>query len=185
MYHLKFSFFLFSLVFGTLARGENANIPSHSCPTAVEYTGTVLGTNETFHRFDLLVLQQKMRTKSELDKMTEFLEGCVDPRKGNYYDVSYPADNSYWGEKEYTYGGGQQFVCNTNENKTTITESRQLATKLRLAAYKCHQAAGWPTATDYAPPVHKSLPRSDSAPQTQRNAIPDKAGPFALSPKTP
>ena len=80
MYHLKFSFFLFSLVFGTLARGENANIPSHSCPTAVEYTGTVLGTNETFHRFDLLVLQQKMRTKSELDKMTDKdLDAVVPP----------------------------------------------------------------------------------------------------------
>ena len=167
MFHPKLTVLFLSLVFGTWAHGQSTSNPGHSCPTAVEYTGTAPGTNETFHRFDLLVLQQKMRTKSELDEMTAFLEKCVDPRKGSYYDISYPADNNYWGEKEYTYGGGQQFVCNTAENRTTITESRQIATKLRLAAYKCHQAAGWPTATDYVPPAPKPVAMPVPAPRPE------------------
>ncbi|MBV7542078.1 hypothetical protein [Acidovorax sp. sic0104] len=105
-------------------------------------------------------LSSRILSKAQLDRMMANIEDCFGPPLGNGR-----TDYRLWDNTRVQ--APDALEKSSNRNWACRAPGYMSSEEKRREAYRCHQAAGWPSATDYVPPksnIRPSPPTSANAP---------------------
>lgn len=139
---------------------------NNSCPTSIEFYYPLRTSIYSIQTpgsvtLDLPPLKEKVFSRAQLEENLKLLKACADTSNGAFVNPPTWSNPSILGENRrvpssneiWCYGPSSRAINNSEQSDPRLLDP----TFKRLEAYACHQAQGWPSATDSSKPASTQI----------------------------
>ena len=148
-----------------LGRSKEASSIQNVCPDQILVRFNNYGRPDEYD-IRMPPLNSRILSKAQLDRMMANIEDCFGPPLGGNRVIDKQWDTPFAVPPD-------AIEKSSNANWLCRGPGEMESEKARREVYRCHQAAGWPSATDYVPPksnIRPSPPTSANAPNQPTRA---------------